>query len=94
MSRWEVISVNKQNLFLRDIIARTRKLVPLLPLIPYKPWISRETLNLVADLRDSTSLALEQVKEARKQIKASARHDKKIFVPTKFAKDYESNPIQ
>ena len=94
MSRWEAMSVNEQNLFLRDVIERARKLVPLLPLSPHKPWISRETLNLVADLRDSTRLSPAQVKEARKQIKASARRDKKVFVRTKLAKDYESNPTQ
>ena len=88
------MSVNEQNLFLRDVIAKARKLVPHLPLSPHKPWISRETLNLVVDLRDSVGLAPEQVKEARKQIKASARRDKKVFVRTKLAKDHESNPTQ
>ena len=64
MSRWEAMSVNEQNLFLRDVMAKARKLVPHLPLSPHKPWISRETLNLVVDLRDSVGLTPEQVKRS------------------------------
>ena len=81
--------MNEQNQHLRAAIEDAKKLIPLLPLKPHKPWISRNTLQLIANVRDSVGLSAEEVKSTRNRIKAAPRRDKKLFVKTQLSKDYE-----
>ena len=94
LSSWEGKSLNEQNQHLRAAIEEAKKLIPFLPLQPHKPWISRNTLQLIADFRDSVGLSADEVKSTRNRIKAAARRDKKLFAKTQLSKDYESSPKQ
>ena len=94
LTNWDSLSVQEQNVFLRQAISEAKELIPALPLTPHKPWISKTTLGLIAELRDAGGLAPEDVKAFRKRIKASARKDKKTFVHTRLSIDYESTPTQ
>ena len=94
LKNWESMTLNDQNAFFRRTIDEAKKLIPVLPLQPRKPWISRGTLDLITKLRDPTGLTPEEVKAFRKCIKKSARQDKRLFVKNRLTKDYESTPSQ
>ena len=90
-SSWAAIGVEAQDKFLFEKFETYDPLIPHLPISAKKPWITDNTLQLIADFQSTTFDDITSLKAARKQIKRRARKDKKIFVSTTLENDFHGS---
>ena len=77
---WKEFSVEGQDKFIVSQLTDNLGLIPHLPLAAKKPWISEDTLQLIADFQSRQFTEMDDLKRARKIIKKSAHKDKKLVI--------------
>ena len=90
---WSSKTVDKQDSFLTEILTSSLSLIPEIPISAKKPWISKSTLDLIDRFQKTKYDDVSEVKKARKQIKKSARKDKKSFVESCLHSDFHGSSV-
>ena len=74
--------------------SETSPTIPKLQFSQEKPWITQCTLELIAEMQSHTDFSFQEGKQLRKQVKRSARKNKKQFITTALRDDFHGLSIE